>query len=73
MPFFKIGLFIKREAKMGSTSWLCPRPSSLLSTFTPLCQVSSQHHFQRPQWFHQSERFHYHQLRKQLVHLESAK
>lgn len=43
-----------------------------LFAFAPLSQVSSQHHFQRPQWFHQSKRFLYHQLRKQLFHLESA-
>lgn len=40
--------------------------------FASLSQVSSQHHFQRPQWFHQSKRLLYHQLRKQLFHLESA-
>lgn len=57
---------------MRTASCLWPYFSSLLFTFTPLCQVSSQHHFQRPQWFHQSKRFHYHQLRKQLFHLEST-
>lgn len=74
MPFKKtLGFFFcDRKAKMNTASCLWLHPFVLLFVLAPLCQVSSQHHLQRPQWFHQSKRFLYHQFRQQLFHLESA-